>query len=43
MTAWESFFKEKITKILLEKKVVVDIGRGLRIIKEKNNRYDPKR
>ncbi|MFA6006395.1 MAG: class I SAM-dependent methyltransferase [Candidatus Paceibacterota bacterium] len=40
---WEQFFDEKITKIFNEKKVVIDIGGGLRIIKEKNNRYDPSR
>ncbi|MBF8280733.1 MAG: Methyltransf 11 protein [Candidatus Magasanikbacteria bacterium] len=37
---WDIFFKEKITKIFTEKKSVIDIGGGLRIMKEKNNRYD---
>lgn len=40
---WDIFFKEKVTKIFTEKKSVVDIGGGLRILKEKNNRYDKTR
>ncbi|OGD32442.1 hypothetical protein A3C91_02270 [Candidatus Azambacteria bacterium RIFCSPHIGHO2_02_FULL_52_12] len=40
---WDIFFKEKITKIFTEKKSVLDIGGGLRILKEKNNRYDRSR
>jgi len=40
-TPWDSFYKEKIKKILTEKKSVLDIGGGLRVLKEKNNRYDP--
>lgn len=43
MTPWDSFFKEYITKIFKEKKTIVDIGGGLRVVKEKNNRYDPSR
>ncbi len=43
MRPWDLFFKEKITKIFTNKKSVIDIGGGLRVIKEKNNRYDPKR
>ena len=43
MTPWDLFFKQKITKIFSEKKTVIDIGGGLRVIKEKNNRYDPRR
>lgn len=43
MRPWDTFFKEKITKIFKEKKTVIDIGGGLRVIKEKNNRYDPSR
>ena len=43
MTEWDLFFKEKIKKIFLEKNFVIDIGGGLRLIKEKNNRYDPTR
>lgn len=40
MTPWEKFYKEKISKIFTEKKRIIDIGGGLRVIKEKNNRYD---
>lgn len=40
---WDVFFKTYITKIFTEKKYIVDIGGGLRILKEKNNRYDPSR
>ncbi|MEK7519652.1 MAG: methyltransferase domain-containing protein [Patescibacteria group bacterium] len=40
---WDLFFEEKIRKIFTEKKTVVDIGGGLRILKEKNNRYDQTR
>ncbi len=43
MTEWDSFFSTKIKQILLDKKSVIDIGGGLRVIKEKNNRYDPRR
>jgi SAM-dependent methyltransferase len=38
--AWERFFNEKILKIFSEKKDIVDIGGGLRVLREKNNRYD---
>lgn len=40
---WDKFFSEKITKIFLEKKRIVDIGGGLRVAKDKNNRYDKNR
>ena len=40
---WEKFFREKIKKIFEEQKNIVAIGGGLRILKEKNNRYDPAR
>jgi len=40
---WDSFFKEKIKKIFTEKSTVIDIGGGLRILKDKNNRYDASR
>lgn len=40
---WELFFEEKIVKIFSEKKTVVDIGGGLRIAKDRNNRYDKSR
>ncbi|HPA25369.1 MAG TPA: methyltransferase domain-containing protein [bacterium] len=43
MTYWEIFFREKIKKIFLEKKTVIDIGGGLRITSEKGNRYDKER
>ncbi len=36
--AWDTFFREKITKIFSEKKYIVDIGGGLRIDPTKNNR-----
>ena len=39
---WETFFEEKMKLIFTEKKTVIDIGGGLRIAKEKNNRFDPK-
>lgn len=38
---WELFFEKNIGKIFSEKKLIIDIGGGLRIIKEKNNRYAP--
>jgi len=34
----ETFFREKITKIFKDKKTVIDIGGGLRINPDKNNR-----
>lgn len=40
-TQWDIFFREKLGKILTEKKDVVDIGGGLRISKATGNRYDP--
>lgn len=40
-TRWDKFFREKIRKILTEKKNVIDIGGGLRISKERGNRSDP--
>lgn len=43
MTQWDSFFKEKIIKIFTECKTVIDIGGGLRVLKDKGSRYDPKR
>lgn len=35
---WDSFIQEKIKKIFTEKKYIVDIGGGLRIDPNKNNR-----
>ncbi len=37
---WDIFFKEKISKIFIEKKQILDIGGGLRIDETKNNRKD---
>jgi SAM-dependent methyltransferase len=42
-TEWEVFFKEKMIKIFTEKSGALDIGAGLRVLKEKGNRYDPDR
>lgn len=38
MNNWDKFFREKITKIFTEKIEILDIGGGLRIDKNKNNR-----
>lgn len=43
MNSWDTFFKEKITRVFTEQKLIIDIGGGLRLIREKNNRYDPSR
>lgn len=40
---WTAFSREKIEKIFREKRSVIDIGGGLRISKERGNRYDPSR
>ena len=40
---WDVFFEEKMRRIFSAKKSVIDIGGGLRIDKEKNNRYDHSR
>lgn len=40
---WDTFFKDRITRILTENKTVIDIGGGLRVAKDKNNRYDKRR
>jgi SAM-dependent methyltransferase len=42
-TPWDAFFELKITQIFTEKKLVLDIGGGLRISRDKNNRFDPRR
>lgn len=42
-TPWDTFFRDKITKILIEKKSVIDIGGGLRILRDKGSRFDPAR
>jgi len=43
MNKWEEFFQKKIKKIFTEKKEIIDIGGGLRILQEKGNRFDKKR
>lgn len=43
MNHWDTFFREKVGRIFSEKKLIIDIGGGLRVVKEKNNRYDPAR
>ena len=42
MTHWEQFEKEKLTKLFTDKKDILDIGGGLRIDRNKNNRFNPK-
>ena len=45
-TRWmqsDTFFEDRIRQIFAEKRRVVDIGGGLRILKKKGNRYDPVR
>ena len=43
MTPWDKFFQDKIKKIFEEKNSVIDIGGGLRILKEKGDRYNKSR
>ena len=38
---WDVFYEEKLKELFAHSKTVVDIGGGLRVRKEKNNRYDP--
>lgn len=40
---WDTFGDEKIRRIFADKKRVIDIGGGLRVDKERNNRYNIKR
>lgn len=40
---WDDFFNEKVKQIFEKKTKIIDIGGGLRIFKNKGNRYDPKR
>lgn len=40
MTPSERFFEEKMKRIFTEKKIVIDIGGGLRLDPERNNRFD---
>jgi SAM-dependent methyltransferase len=35
---WDSFFREKMTKIFTDKSYIIDVGGGLRIDPSKNNR-----
>jgi hypothetical protein len=42
MNNWDKFFEEKIKKIFTEKSEILDIGGGLRIDKDKNNRFSKK-
>ncbi len=37
---WDKFFREKMEMIFREKKLIYDIGGGLRVDKEKNNRAE---
>lgn len=40
MTKWDKFSRQHLLKIFQEKKSVIDIGGGLRFLKERGNRYD---
>lgn len=40
MTKWDTFFYEKIKKILLEKNSVLDFGGGLRVLKDRGDRFE---
>lgn len=42
-TTWDSFFHEKMIDIFEKGGMVLDIGEGLRVRKERGNRYDPTR
>ena len=42
MTTWDKFYKEKITQIFTDKKSVIDIGGGLRVLKNQGNKYEKK-
>jgi ubiquinone/menaquinone biosynthesis C-methylase UbiE len=41
-TPYDEFFERAVTRIFTEKKSVIDIGGGLRIDPERNNRYESK-
>ncbi len=43
MKAWDKFFKDKMIEVFEAGGKVIDIGGGLRLVKEKNNRYDASR
>lgn len=36
---WDIFFEDKVNKIILEKREIIDIGGGLRLDVSRNNRY----
>jgi SAM-dependent methyltransferase len=38
---WDVFYEEKLKELFAHSRIVIDIGGGLRVRKEKNNRYDP--
>lgn len=38
---WDTFFENKINKIILEKNEIIDIGGGLRLDADRNNRLAP--
>jgi SAM-dependent methyltransferase len=40
---WDKFLGEKVKAMFTERKKIIDIGGGLRISREKGNRFDPKR
>ncbi|OGY50097.1 MAG: hypothetical protein A3J59_04750 [Candidatus Buchananbacteria bacterium RIFCSPHIGHO2_02_FULL_56_16] len=42
-TPWDQFFAAKIRAIFSSSKLIIDIGGGLRISKDKSNRFDPSR
>lgn len=43
MTQWDFFFEEKIKRILNDKDTIIDIGGGLRVLREKGNVCSPQR
>lgn len=43
MTKWDQFFSNKIKHIVANSHSILDIGGGLRAVKGKSNRFDPKR
>lgn len=43
MTPWDKFFREKTIKIFQDKNEIIDIGGGLRVLKNKGSRYDKNR
>lgn len=40
-TPWVDFYKDRLKRLLAEKHAVLDIGGGLRIARDRNNRYAP--